>query len=121
VTDSKLDSGLARGSPADRELISRAQAGDISAFDEIVARYKNRIYNFVYRMCGRREAAEDIAQEVFVRAFLEAKSIRADGSLAAWLYRVAANLVIDEHRKRQTEKKVVSRSLDQPPNMGSAA
>lgn len=114
VIGSRLESGVALGSPGDRELVSRVQAGDISAFDEIVARYKNRIYNFVYRMCRRREAAEDITQEVFVRVFVQARALRSDSSFASWLYRVAGNLCIDEHRRMQTHKAVVSHSLDQP-------
>lgn len=114
VTGSRAKSEIAVGTEGDSELVSRLQAGDASAFDEVVARYKNRIFNFVYRMCRRREAAEDITQEVFVRVFVQARAIRRDSSFASWLYRVAGNLCIDEHRKTQTRKAVVSRSLDQP-------
>jgi RNA polymerase sigma-70 factor (ECF subfamily) len=114
VIGSRLSSEVGAGSPGDAELIGRLKAGDLAAFDEIVARYKNRIYNYVYRLCRRREAAEDITQEVFVRLFIQAGALRPQSSFTSWLYRVAGNLCIDEHRRMQTRRAVVSRSLDQP-------
>jgi RNA polymerase sigma-70 factor (ECF subfamily) len=114
VIGSRLRSEVGAGSPGDAELIGRLKAGDLAAFDEIVARYKNRIYNYVYRLCRRREAAEDITQEVFVRLFIQAGALRPQSSFTSWLYRVAGNLCIDEHRRMQTRRAVVSRSLDQP-------
>ncbi|MFY7954280.1 MAG: RNA polymerase sigma factor, partial [Armatimonadaceae bacterium] len=59
--------GKRTGLNPDRALIARCQNADASAFNEIVARYKTKIYNYIYRMVGNAEDAEDLTQEVFVR------------------------------------------------------
>lgn len=98
---------------SDASLIARCQKADIAAFNEIVARYKGKIYNYVYRMTGNAEDAEDLTQEVFVRMYTNIASFRAEASLSTWLFRIAGNLCVDSFRRGKKERTLV-RSLDAP-------
>jgi RNA polymerase sigma-70 factor (ECF subfamily) len=98
-------------SGGDAWLVARCQDADIVAFDEIVARYKGRIYGYLYRMTGSAEDAEDITQEVFVRMYTNIGSFRAEASLSAWLFRIAGNLAVDAFRRAKNRRTRV-RSLD---------
>jgi RNA polymerase sigma-70 factor (ECF subfamily) len=98
---------------SDTALIARAQKADIAAFNEIVARYKNKIYNYLLRMTGSQDDAEDLTQEVFVRMYTNIASFRAEASLSTWLFRIAGNLAVDAFRRGKKERGVVS-SLDAP-------
>lgn len=76
---------------ADAELVSRFQAGDRRAFDQIVQRYQARIYSLCLRWLGDPEAAEEQAQDVFVAAFRAMGGFRNECSLSTWLFRIAVN------------------------------
>ncbi len=93
---------------ADAILVLRCQEGDCEAFDEIVARYKDGIYNYISRMISNRDEVEDLAQEVFVRAYAGLKSFRQDSNLRTWLYRIANNLCIDRYRRAGVERRLVT-------------
>jgi RNA polymerase sigma-70 factor (ECF subfamily) len=97
---------------SDAALITRCQKADITAFNEIVARYKGKIYNYLYRMTGNAEDAEDLTQEVFVRMYTSIASFRAEASLSTWLFRIAGNLCVDAFRRGK--KRGVVHSLDAP-------
>lgn len=92
---------------ADAVLVLRCQEDDCEAFDEIVARYKDGIYNYIRRMISNPEDVEDLAQEVFVRAFASIKSFRREANLRTWLYRIATNLCIDRYRRSGIEKQLM--------------
>jgi RNA polymerase sigma-70 factor (ECF subfamily) len=98
---------------SDTSLIARCQKADIAAFNEIVARYKGKIYNYVYRMTGNAEDAEDLTQEVFVRMYTSSGTFRADASLSTWLFRIAGNLCVDAFRRGKKTRGLVH-SLDAP-------
>lgn len=93
---------------ADTVLASTHQNDDCEAFDEIVARYKDGIYNYIWRMVSNRDDAEDLAQEVFVRAFASMKSFRRESNIRTWLYRIATNLCIDKYRRSSVEKQLIT-------------
>lgn len=105
--------GRRLGVHPDRALIARCQRADSTAFDEIVARYKGKVYNYLYRMTGSAEDAEDLTQEVFVRMVLHIHAFRAESSLSTWLFRIAGNLCVDAFRRGRKERGLVS-SLDAP-------
>lgn len=84
---------------ADAALVTRCKADDRQAFDEIVARYRDRILNYVLNMVDLREDAEDIAQETFVKAFAGLRSFESRSTLHTWLFRIATNLCIDYRRR----------------------
>jgi RNA polymerase sigma-70 factor (ECF subfamily) len=79
--------------------VERAQAGDISAFNELVVEYQSLVCNLCMRMLGQQQAAEDAAQEAFINAWRSIRNFRGD-SFRAWLLRIAANLCRDELRRR---------------------
>lgn len=86
----------------DDELIARCRESDLSAFDLLVARHQDRIYNLCYWMLGNREDAADAAQDAFVSAFRSLARFRGESSFATWLHRIAVNLCIDlRHRRRR--------------------
>lgn len=85
---------------SDRELVRRAQARDLAAYDELVSRYQGRVYSLVYNMTGHREDAEDLVQEVFVKAYEALRRFRGSASFYTWIYRIAVNRTINFLKKR---------------------
>ncbi len=75
----------------ERLLVRRLRARDERAFRDLVERYQDRVFSLLFRMIGRREEAEDLAQEVFVTVFKSIDQFRGDSKLSPWLYRVAVN------------------------------
>jgi len=87
---------------SDPLLVERVrERDDDAAFDEIVRRHKNSIYSYVCRMTKDAPDAEDLTQEVFIRAYQSIHRFRADAAVDTWLYRIATNLVIDRFRRFQ--------------------
>ena len=86
---------------ADTALVQRAQANDRAAFNEIVLRYKSKVYNYIFRMVHSALDAEDLTQETFIRAYLSIRSFQSRASLNTWLFRIATNLCIDYSRKNK--------------------
>ncbi|RKX41428.1 MAG: RNA polymerase subunit sigma-24 [Verrucomicrobia bacterium] len=96
--------------PSDAELVLQSQQGDMRAFDELVERYHGKIYGLTYNMTSNREDAEDLTQEVFVKAFEALPRFRGKSSFYTWLYRIAVNKTIN-YRKKRNRKRALS--LDQ--------
>jgi RNA polymerase sigma-70 factor (ECF subfamily) len=85
---------------SDPLLVERVkERDDDAAFDEIVRRHKNRIFSYICRMTKDGPDAEDLTQEVFIRAYQSIHRFRADAAVDTWLYRIATNLVIDRFRR----------------------
>ena len=84
---------------ADRGLVEAAAAGSRDAFDELVRRYQGQIVNLARALTAGSADAEDLAQEVFVRAWRNIAGFRSDSTFRTWLYRVALN-VIHSHGRR---------------------
>jgi RNA polymerase sigma-70 factor, ECF subfamily len=76
---------------AERLLIGRLKDRDPRAFDEIVRRYGDKVFNLVYRMLGNRHEAEDVTQEVFITVFKTVDGFRGEAKFSTWLLRIAAN------------------------------
>lgn len=86
--------------PGDDRLVERCLQGDDAAWESIVNSYGRRIYNLSYRYTGRREEAEDLTQEIFIRIYQNLKSFRAEaGTFQGWVLRVGRNLIIDHYRQ----------------------
>lgn len=106
----------------DDELIARTAKGDAAAFTALVTRHRARLMAQMMRSLGNRAAAEDIVQEVFVRAWTNAPNWRARepgrASYAAWLSRVALNLAIDQSRRA---KPVTLDAIAEPPDPSASA
>jgi len=95
------------------ELIRRARNGDDEAFRLIFERYIRPIISFIFDMVGRRELAEDLAQETFVRAYKNLNSLRDETRLSTWLFGIAKNVARESLRARIREDRKVE--LDQGP------
>lgn len=81
------------------ELLTRARAGESSAFAALVRRYQRTVYSIALRMLSDRHRAEDLAQEVFLQLYRALNSIDSDAHLAFWLRKVAVNRAIDRMRQ----------------------
>ncbi len=77
---------------AEKRFIERLKAHDERAFNELVETYEARVFRLVFRMLGRRDEAEDMAQEVFVQVFKAVSTFRGDSKLSTWIYRISVNL-----------------------------
>jgi RNA polymerase sigma-70 factor (ECF subfamily) len=98
---------------ADQELITRSQAGDLGAFETLVRRHQDRIYNLTYRLTGNREDATDAAQDAFIRAYQALSRFRHAATFSTWLYRIATNAALDLLRRRPAVPPV-ELSVDHP-------
>jgi len=76
----------------EQELVERLKRRDEAAFNAFVIRYQDRVFRILLRMLGRRDEAEDMAQEVFVQVFKAVSTFRGDSKLSTWIYRIAVNL-----------------------------
>jgi RNA polymerase sigma-70 factor (ECF subfamily) len=83
----------------DLSLISRFKTGDISAFEEILLRHQDKIYNLCRRMLGNSHDAEDATQDVFLKAYQNINKFKPEASLYTWLFRIAVNTCIDYKRE----------------------
>ncbi len=90
-------------------LIRSAQHGDLEAFNGLVLRYQQQVYNLAYRIMGDNAAASDATQEAFISAYRHVDSFRA-GSFKSWLLRIVTNACYDELRRRRRRATV---SLDE--------
>ncbi|MBM4295745.1 MAG: RNA polymerase sigma factor [Deltaproteobacteria bacterium] len=75
----------------DSQLVSRAQEGEVPAFEELVKRYQRDIYNLACRLVADAEEARDMAQQAFLQAFIHIKSFRQQSQFKTWLFRIAIN------------------------------
>jgi len=96
---------------ADAELVAKAKTGDVGAFGELVRRYSRTVYGVVSRMTGNPDDVDDIAQEVFVRAYRSIASFRGDAEFSTWVYRIAVNTTIKLMKKIKTRQ---ASSIDDP-------
>ncbi len=85
----------------DEELLARSLDGDLNAFEVIVNRYKDRLYNFVLRFVKDQQTAEDIVQDTFLRAYRNRESFQAVAKFSTWIYTIAGNLAKSELRRRK--------------------
>ena len=99
-------------SPGDAALVARAGRGDDRAFETLFRRHYDMVYSLAYRLLGRREDAEDVAQETFVRAARGLHGFRNESRLASWLYRIALNAARDFRRQTQKHHSIVSAYAD---------
>lgn len=100
---------------SDESLVQRARNGDFSAFEVLFERHRALVYRFVYQMAPRRDDAEDIVQEVFVRAFQNLHRYRDEAKFTTWLLRIATNLGTDRarmfRRRQSLEQKEAAGAL----------
>ncbi len=96
---------LPPGHPGEEaEWIRAAQAGDRSAFAQLVDRYWDRLYRWLYHLTRDRHAAEDLTQETFLRALAAVKTFRAGSNFRAWVFRIGHNNFVNQKRAERRTK-----------------
>jgi RNA polymerase sigma-70 factor, ECF subfamily len=112
--------GALEASP-DLFLARRAAAGRADAWDEIIEKCGRRLYNMAFQFSGRREDAEDLTQEIFMRLHKNLKSYRGEVPFMGWALRLSRNACIDNYRKMRQERgwrQVADAVLEQLPAPG---
>jgi RNA polymerase sigma factor (sigma-70 family) len=84
---------------SDWTQVRRVQEGDVAAFDQLVIKYRERVYAVVYNMTSNREDASDLTQEAFIKAFQSINRFQGQSSFFTWLYRIAVNSTLTHLRK----------------------
>lgn len=97
----------------DTAVVSAYLAGEIRSFDVLVERYQTRLLNFVYRIVGDRERAEDLTQEVFIRVHRHLGRFDRSKKFSTWIYTIASNLAKNELRNRARNPLVLFTSITQ--------
>ena len=85
---------------SDQELVARTQAGDPSAFDELVRRFSPRLYGLVYHMTSNHEDTHDLLQEIFAKAFRAIAGFQGKSSFYTWIHTIAVNRTLNFLKKR---------------------
>ncbi|MFE8698750.1 RNA polymerase sigma factor SigW [Cytobacillus sp. FJAT-53684] len=86
-----------------KKRIKQVLKGDQDAYAEVVEIYGEKVFHICFRMLGNRHEAEDIAQEAFLRAYVNIHSFNINLKFSSWLYRIATNLCIDRIRKKKPD------------------
>jgi RNA polymerase sigma-70 factor (ECF subfamily) len=97
----------------DWAIVQRVQNGEVSAFNQLVQKYRQSLFSIIYNMTGNREDATDIAQEVFIKAFQSIKQFRGQASFYTWLYRIAVNSSITFIKRAKKQRFINYETIDE--------
>ena len=95
----------------DEELVSRFKSGDHSSFINLVDRYKKGLYGMFYRVLRNQADAEDLTQEVFLKAYINLNGFREESSFKTWLYRIGINLASNFKKSGRYNREILDNSL----------
>ena len=104
---------LTAGQKDERELVRLAQNGTIEAFEELVRRHQQRVFAVVARILHRREDVEEIAQQVFLKAYVSIRRFDMRSAFSTWLYKIAVNECWDSLRKKKVRPLVYESDLSE--------
>lgn len=107
-----LHAGAAERLLTDEQLAAKARAGDTNAMEELYLRYRQPVFRIVYRSTRNIDEAEDIVQEVFLKAFERLHTFREQSRFSTWLMRIALNLCTDRARMRHRRQELLEREAD---------
>jgi RNA polymerase sigma-70 factor (ECF subfamily) len=99
---------------SDSDVMLRVKSGDDSAFSYLVQKYRRQMVSYMYRMCHNPAAAEELAQEVFLRVYRARSSYEASAKFNTWLYKIATNLAVNHARDTRHERPESTVRLDEP-------
>ncbi|MFA6288691.1 MAG: sigma-70 family RNA polymerase sigma factor [Opitutaceae bacterium] len=86
---------------SDWMIVQRVQAGDVASFDQLILKYRERVYAMIYNMTSNREDAADLTQDSFIKAFQSINRFQGQSSFFTWLYRIAVNSSLTHIRKNK--------------------
>ena len=104
-----VDVKIEYSSAADAALVAAAQKGDMPAFEELVARHRDKVYARAFSMLRNEDEAVDVSQEAWVKAWQRLVQFQGDSSFATWMTRIVINLSLDQLRKN---KRVRAESIE---------
>jgi DNA-directed RNA polymerase specialized sigma24 family protein len=84
---------------ADLSIVKRVQAGEVAAFDQLILKYRERVFGIIYNLTSNREDASDLTQDAFIKAFQSINRFQGHCSFFTWLYRIAVNGALSHLRK----------------------
>ncbi|HXF99575.1 MAG TPA: sigma-70 family RNA polymerase sigma factor, partial [Bacteroidota bacterium] len=96
----------------DSRLIQAALRGDDSAYERLMNKYHDAIYNFIYRMVRDKQQVEDLTQEAFIKAFSSLASFNEEYAFSTWLYKIATNNSIDYIRKKKLQTFSIDKRIE---------
>ncbi|MEQ8201555.1 MAG: sigma-70 family RNA polymerase sigma factor [Syntrophomonadaceae bacterium] len=96
--------------PTDETLTAMILRGDVSAYEQLINRYKNSVFTIIYRMTGQYQEAEDISQDVFITVYQKLHQYDSSKRFAPWIHRIAINTTISALRKKN---KVITLNFDE--------
>jgi RNA polymerase sigma-70 factor (ECF subfamily) len=99
---------------SDADVMLRVKTGDESAFAYLVQKYRRPMVGFLCRLCHNPAAAEELAQEVFLRVYRSRENYEASAKFSTWIYRIATNLAVNHARDTRHERPEVTVRLDEP-------
>jgi RNA polymerase sigma-70 factor (ECF subfamily) len=99
----------------ERGLVEKARSGDVAAFETLYRQNVGRVYGLCLRLTAKPSLAEELTQQVFIRAWEKLGSFRGESALFSWLYRLATNAVYSEHRTSQRRAARVTPTDDLSP------
>ena len=105
-----MTSKLNISTATDEVLVKAAQKGDMAAFEELVARHRDKIYARAFSMLRNEDDATDLSQEAWVKGWQRLHQFQGDSSFATWMTRIVINLCLDQLRKN---KRIKSESIDE--------
>jgi RNA polymerase sigma factor (sigma-70 family) len=85
----------------DWRVVQSVQAGDVAAFDQLILKYRERVYAMIYHMTSNREDAADLSQDTFIKAFQSINRFHGQSSFFTWLYRIAVNSALTHIRRNK--------------------
>jgi RNA polymerase sigma-70 factor, ECF subfamily len=97
----------------DRTLVRAAQRGDMAAFEELVARHRDKIYARAYSMMRNEEEAVDLSQEAWVKGWQRLRQFQGEASFGTWMTRVVINLCLDQLRKQKRQRTESIEAMDE--------
>ena len=100
-------------SVSDEKLVKAAQRGDMPAFEELVARHRDKIYARAFSMMRSEEDAVDLSQEAWVKGWQRLKQFQGDSSFVTWMTRIVINLCLDQLRKQKRQRSESIESLEE--------
>jgi len=89
-------------------LIERCKKGDNSAFGPLINSYKRQLYSYLWKLCGDKMTAEDLFQETLIKAWKGMNGYNEQNKFSSWLFSIAHNTALDNHRKTKTRKSVMT-------------
>ena len=99
----QTEATLAQGDVSELDLVKQCQTGNTEAFDQLVTRYRTRVFAMIYNMVHNEQDAWDLAQDSFVKAWKSIGRFRGRSSFYTWIYRIVMNVTIDWLRKKQVK------------------